>query len=141
MKKLIVLIYIAFATFLFGYVKAGEIYPCATTTSELEKFSSSFDCPVHFEDLNVKLINNKAEISWSTLTEKNNKQFEIQRSTDGKNFKTIAIVFTLQDSQEVRNYKFSDGLKGVEERQLSYRIKQVDTGEGFSFSKTVSPEI
>lgn len=129
MKKLIVLIYITAATLLFGYAKA------AVTGND----KAIIDLPVHFENLAVKLINNKAEINWSTLTEKNNKQFEIQRSTDGVNFKTIAIVFTLTDSNAIKHYTFKDELKGVKEKELTYRIKQVDTSEGYAFSKTVSP--
>ena len=139
MKKLIVLIYIAAATLLFGYAKAAEPnHPVAPPSG---KDKTAIDFPVHFEDLTVKLINNKAQINWSTLTEKNNKQFEIQRSTDGTTFKTIAIVFTLNDSNEVKHYVFRDELKGVKEKKLIYRIKQVDTSEGYAFSKTVSPAL
>ena len=100
---------------------------------------AAIDFPVNFEDLTVKLVKNKAEINWSTITEKNNKQFEIQRSTNGEDFKTIAIVFTLDDSNNVKNYKFKDELKGVTGKSLRYRIKQVDTSEGYTFSKAVSP--
>ncbi|MCO5239556.1 MAG: hypothetical protein M9904_05825 [Chitinophagaceae bacterium] len=136
MKKLIVLIYITFATLLFGYAKAGEL---CYVPSFAGINPATIDFPVHFENLAVKPVGGKIEISWATLTEKNNKQFEIQRSTDGEYFKTIAIIFTLDDSNEVKNYVFRDELKGVKERKLTYRIKQVDTGEGYSYSKTVTP--
>ncbi len=138
MKKLIVLIYIAAATLLFGYAKAAGFNPAAALSFVTGKNNTTIDFPVHFENLTVKLINNKAQINWSTLTEKNNKQFEIQRSADGATFKTIAIVFTLNDSNEVKHYTFKDELKGVKEKKVTYRIKQVDTSEGYAFSKTVS---
>ncbi|HTN05370.1 hypothetical protein [Agriterribacter sp.] len=141
MKKLIVLVYIAAATFLFGYAKAAELTYNASAYAVTEANKTTIDFPVHFEDLTVKLINNKAEINWSTRAEKNNKQFEIQRSTDGKRFKTIAIVFTLDDSNEAKHYAFKDELKGVKEKKLMYRIKQVDTSEGYTFSETVSPAL
>ena len=141
MKKLIVLMYIAAATLLFGYAKAAELTHTPSPYPVTEKNITTIDFPVHFEDLTVKLVNNKAEINWSTRTEKNNKQFEIQRSTDGERFKTIAIVFTLDDSKEAKNYTFRDELKGVKEKKLMYRIKQVDTSEGYTFSKTVSPAL
>ena len=139
MKKLIVLIYIAVATLLFGYPKATEVNYTTAPSSVACKNNVTINFPVHFEDLTVKLINNKVQITWSTLTEKNNKQFEIQRSADGETFKTIAIVFTLDDSNEIKNYTFRDELKGVKEKKLTYRIKQVDTSEGYAFSKVVSP--
>ena len=139
MKKLIVLIYIAAATILFGYAKAGVFNHIVPSSSVIINNNPAIDFPVNFEDLTVKLVKNKAEINWSTITEKDNKQFEIQRSTNGEDFKTIAIVFTLDDSNDVKNYKFKDELKGVKGKSLRYRIKQVDTSEGYTFSKAVSP--
>ena len=139
MKKLIVLIYIAAAAFLFGYAKAGTLHYPVLAAGIAAEHITSIDFPVSFEDLTVKLAENRAVISWSALTEKNNKQFEIQRSTDGEAFKTIAIIFTLSDNSEVKNYTFRDELKGVKSKKITYRIKQVDTSEHYTFSKTASP--
>lgn len=139
MKKLIVLIYIAAAAFLFGYAKAGALYHPSFPAGIAAEHINTIDFPVSFEDLTVKLTDKKAVISWSTLTEKNNKQFEIQRSTDGEAFKTIAIIFTLNDSSEVKSYTFKDELKGVKSKKIIYRIMQVDTSERYTFSKTASP--
>ncbi len=139
MKKLIVLIYIAAAAFLFGYAKAGALHHPAFTTGIAAGHITFIDFPVSFEDLTVKLADNKAVISWSALTEKNNKQFEIQRSADGEAFKTIAIIFTLSDNSEVKSYTFRDELKGIKSKKIIYRIKQVDTSEHYTFSKTASP--
>lgn len=139
MKKLIVLIYIAAAAFLFGYARAGALHHPAFAAGIAADHIPSIDFPGSFEDLTVKLADNRAVISWSTLTEKNNKQFEIQRSTDGEAFKTIAIIFTLSDSSEVKSYTFRDELKGVKGKKIIYRIKQVDTSEHYTFSKTASP--
>ncbi|HRP56671.1 hypothetical protein [Agriterribacter sp.] len=139
MKKLIVLIYIAAVTILFGYAKAGTLNPVVLPSAFIINNTPAIGFPVNFEDLTVKLIENKAEINWSTASEKDNKQFEIQRSADGEDFKTIAIVFTLNDSNTIKNYRFKDDLKGVKGKSLRYRIKQVDTGNGYTFSKAVSP--
>jgi hypothetical protein len=141
MKKLIVLIYIAAATILFGYAKAGVLNHIASVHPAIIDIKPAIDFPVNFVDLTVKRIENKVEINWSTITEKNNKQFEIQRSANGEDFKTIAIVFTLDDSNTVKNYKFKDELKGVKGKSLSYRIKQVDTSDGYTFSKAISPAL
>lgn len=138
MKKLWVLIYIAAMTFLFGYAKA-MVYPVAWSLSpEGSELSAEKYVSVDFEQISAKVLDNKVEIKWSTLKETNNKQFEIQRSLDGLTFKTIALWFTLEDSHEIKHYTFLDELKGVEEKQLAYRIKQVDTGEVSSYSIVVS---
>ena len=138
MKKLIVLIYIAAVTILFGYAKAGTLNHAVLPAVAINH-AAAIDFPVNFEDLTVKLAEDRAEINWSTASEKNNKQFEIQRSANGEDFKTIAIVFTLDDSNTVKNYRFKDDLKGVKGKSLRYRIKQVDTSNGYTFSKAVSP--
>lgn len=140
MKKLIVLIYIAAATFLFGYAKAGALHHPVLAAGIAADHITSIDFPASFEDLTVKLADNRAAISWSALTEKNSKQFEIQRSSDGEAFKTIAIIFTLNDRSEVKSYTFKDELKGVKSKKIIYRIKQVDTSGHYTLSKTASPE-
>ncbi len=132
MKKLIVLIYIAAATILFGYAKAEVVI----TSSSVPSFTAQ---PVKkiFEQLSVKIVDNKAEISWNTSNEHNNKQFEIQRSSSNESFKTIAIFFTLEDSFKTKEYKFKDELKGVEGGKLSYRIKQVGLNDQSIYSKVI----
>lgn len=137
MKKLIVLIYIAAATILFGYAKAETAAPVsqAVVAKNIEKASGVF------EDVSVKMVNSKAEISWATNNEQNNKQFEIQRSNGGEDFKTIAIFFTLKDSRELKNYRFKDELKGVKGGKVSYRIKQVALNDNCTFSKVVDINI
>ncbi|MFT3950345.1 MAG: hypothetical protein QM763_25485 [Agriterribacter sp.] len=139
MKKLIVLIYIAAATILFGYAKAETTDPAYQVTvnaKENKTITSAI-----FEDVAVKLVNKKAEITWATDKEQNNKQFEIQRSNGGEDFKTIAIFFTLKDSREIKNYKFKDEMKGVSGGKVSYRIKQVDLNDNCTFSKIVEINI
>ena len=135
MKKLIVLIYIAAATILFGYAKA-EVAPPVNQIIILAEKNNAI-----FEDVVVKMVNKKAEITWETGDEKNNKQFEVQRSNGIEDFKTIAIFFTLKDSREIRNYKFKDELKGVGGGKVSYRIKQVDLNNNSTFSKIVDINI
>lgn len=139
MKKLIVIIYIAAATILFGYAKAETKLPAHPITTVVT--ASNKTNPAIFEDIAVRKVNNKTEITWATDKEQNNKQFEIQRSKDGEEFKTIAIFFTLKDSREIKNYKFKDELKGVGEGKVSYRIKQVDLNNNSTFSKVVDVKL
>lgn len=139
MKKLIVIIYIAAATILFGYAQADgspvtDNQPVATAT-----VTDSLT-PVQVEELRARYVKNFVEINWSIATEAGNKQFEIQRKADGEDFKTIGIVFTLDDRQASRSYRFKDDLKGVKKKNISYRIKQVDINEQCSFSNIVLAE-
>lgn len=48
--------------------------------------------PVLFGEISAKITNNRLLINWETLTETNNKHFEIEVSTDGTSFKKLASI-------------------------------------------------
>jgi len=51
-----------------------------------------------------------ALIKWTTASEQNSKHFEVQQSTDGVNFNTIAIVKASGNSNVEKHYSFSSPL-------------------------------
>lgn len=63
-------------------------------------------------------------IDWSTATEQDNDYFEILRSADGKEFRSIAKIKGQGYSQKTTDYRFLDQspLAGIS----YYRLKQVD---------------
>ena len=66
-------------------------------------------------------------LSWTTLTEQNNKGFELQRATNGRDFSTIAFMATKSVngySTAALSYTFTDA-KPVAEKSY-YRLRQVD---------------
>lgn len=140
MKTLLLLLFIS-SDIGFAQHKAGinteHLLAQTRNTSFSRVKTNSF--PVKFKNLNAALEDNNVIITWSALTGNDTKQFEIQRSAEGKAFKTIGIIFTLDDRSEIRDYAFKDNLKAKESKNLKYRIKQVGLTEEFAFSKTVSP--
>ncbi|GAA4302358.1 hypothetical protein GCM10023183_14170 [Nibribacter koreensis] len=93
--------------------------------------------------LPVELVNfiglarsGSVELSWSTATEINNDQFEVERSSNGKDFYKISTVKGAGNSSLLRQYKFLDTapLAGV----AYYRLKQVDFDQAFEYSKVIS---
>lgn len=141
MKKLLLLTCIAGGLTLSEPVNAGPAHSTDRQCAAILIRERATHFPVRFDDLKVKYEDGRMMISWSALTGKNNKQFEIQRSADGIGFKTIAIIFTLNDEKEVKSYRFNDELKGVQGNKITYRIKQVDITEKYTFSQTISPVI
>lgn len=140
MKKLVFLLTIVGGTMLLSHhVRADCRYDISPTKNASHGQEKGNSLPVRFENLNATLEDNNVKITWSALTGKSNKQFEIQRSADGGAFKTIAIIFTLDEKSEMKDYTFSDKLKGVQEKKIKYRIKLVDVTEQYAFSDTVSP--
>lgn len=74
-------------------------------------------------------------ISWSSVSETANKGFEVQRSTDGINFTTIAFVASKAingNSNTTIQYSYLDENPAIGENY--YRVKQVDLNSNSSFS-------
>ena len=96
--------------------------------------------------LPVELINFQARekagfvvLKWETLSEINNNYFEIEKSKNGIDFKSIGRLKGNQNSSTLRRYSFTDDAPN--EGQNYYRLRQVDFDGGFQVSKTISAEI
>lgn len=89
--------------------------------------------PVRGLLLNAELkIENNVRVQWQTLTEVNTQKFEVERSSDGINYKHINTTEAAGYSQSPRNYFVNDMLpqKGV----YYYRIKAIDKDGKYSYS-------
>ncbi len=74
-------------------------------------------------------------LKWSTANESNNRHFELQRSTDGRQFTGFATVNGSTNPGTVQQYSYVDTktLQGT----IFYRIKQTDTDGRYSYSVIV----
>ena len=70
--------------------------------------TTSATLPVSLLTYDVTLADKKANVSWSTATEINNKYFTIERSADGRNFNAIGTVNGAGNSTSVQAYSFID---------------------------------
>lgn len=79
-------------------------------------------------------------LNWSTASEKNNKGFDVQRSTDGKEFEKIGWVDGHGTTNVMKSYSFRDAnvLPGV---VYYYRLNQIDFDGKNEISKTVAASI
>lgn len=80
--------------------------------------------PVTFAAFTGRQAGNSIVLEWTTLSEKDNDYFEIERSTDGVNFVTIGFVDGAGNSNSLISYQFIDN--APEQGQLYYRLSQVD---------------
>lgn len=95
--------------------------------------------PISLLDFNAKLNNNKqTDIYWTTASENNSANFEVQRSIDGFKFETIESLESHHFSNSVLQYKTID--KNPYEGLSYYRLKHNDYNGDYSFSKTVPVE-
>ena len=93
--------------------------------------------PVTFTAFYTVLSGTKVQLHWSTAQEINNHHFELERSTNGQKWNTVAVVRGAGTSYVQNKYTYTD--KNVSEEMVYYRIRQIDvTGHSqYSSLRTV----
>ena len=79
--------------------------------------------PVTFKEFKGTLQTNNVLLQWTTASEINNKQFELEKSFDGLHFRRIATLPAAENSGSVRHYSFLDKEPLTEKNY--YRLKSV----------------
>ena len=82
--------------------------------------------------------NNLVRLSWSTLMEINCEKYEIERSTDGKNFIKVSTIAAHGYSNLDQYYNTSDDITGVVAGLVYYRLNQIDIDGKSTLSKVIS---
>ena len=84
--------------------------------------------------------NNKAELSWTTLTELNNDHFNIERKYTGENnFSAVGLknsAYANGNSQTPTAYNWTDAANN-NRGPILYRIRQTDKNGQFTYSNTI----
>ena len=108
-------------------------------TFDLQVFgATSATLPVKFLSFNGIVQNNQSLLTWSTASERNNKGFNVQKSTDGQTFNTIGFVAGHGTTTTNNNYTFSDD-KLVSGNNY-YRLQQVDLDGNTNYSSVIKLE-
>lgn len=80
--------------------------------------------PLEVSQFQSKVQSDEITVQWIIKNENRKPMFEIQRSTDGKRYSTLARVQGAGDSKKINAYKIVDNLKGVASGIYpSYRLK------------------
>lgn len=90
--------------------------------------------PVRFTGFQATTVSNQTELSWNVADNETGKQFEVEKSTDGKNFRSVAVLFSTSKAGS-EEYMFNDVLPGV---KTFYRIKLTDNNNKVSFSNALT---
>lgn len=88
--------------------------------------------PLHLINFNVSYLHNETLLQWQVENEINFKQYELEYSVDGINFKTIAIIEA--KNQSAYDHKY---LHTIAQNEF-YRIKLIDKDGSYAYSKIVS---
>jgi len=89
--------------------------------------------PVSLLDFTATKKNTEALLQWTTVTELGNKEFCIEKSTDGRIFTQIGTVVGAGNSNTTMQYSFVDVSPNVGVNY--YRLKQVDWDGTVAYSK------
>lgn len=84
--------------------------------------------------LNASVRNNKVYVNWAVSENETADLFEVEKSTDGKNFVTAALVFST-DQANTSNYEFYEKAGN---RNMVYRIKIIGKDNTTDYSPVVS---
>ena len=97
--------------------------------------------PVEFVSFSAANQKNVVNLEWTTASELNNRGFEIERSTDYIDWRTIGFREGNGTTSEPKNYSYSDNLSDVQSKVLLYRLKQIDFNGSYSYSEIIEVEI
>jgi photosystem II stability/assembly factor-like uncharacterized protein len=111
------------------------------TAGEFGNILASFwdPVPVELTLFTAAVSGNDVVLNWTTATETNNSGFEIQRSTDQKNWEVLGFVSGNGTISETRKYSFTD--KSVPNRINYYRLKQIDYNGSYEYSSVISADV
>lgn len=104
----------------------------ATSTTNGFKTIGYTILPVKFVQFSVANQNNQVLVQWATAEEKGATYFEVERSTNGTSWSTIAQVKAAGNSSQQTNYSYID--KNTASGTVYYRVKQTDTNGSATYT-------
>lgn len=118
----------------------GNTFSGVTVTSEnlfrsWALVSSSTSLPVNFVSFDSKCVDNQILLKWTTSMEIHNSHFEIEYSTNGKQWNTIGNIKGAGTSSEEINYQYLVDNQNIYQELSYYRLKQVDYDGTDAYSK------
>jgi hypothetical protein len=90
--------------------------------------------PVRFTGFQARTGATRTELNWYVADNETGKQFEIERSSDGKNFYSVAVIFSTSKSGS-EEYSYHDATSEI---KTFYRIKLVDKNNKISYSNALA---
>jgi hypothetical protein len=95
--------------------------------------------PVKLSAFNARMNNCGVNLEWTAESETDFKNYEVQYSTDGTSFKTIATLPAAENSGAPQKYSYKDA--NPAQGTAFYRLKMLDIDGKFSYSKVVTTKL
>ena len=88
-------------------------------------------------DFKGVIENKKAIISWTTIGNDYVEYFDVERSTDGRNFTTVGKVLIQSSEESKMQYRFEDALADLSAPVIYYRLKSRSTNGALQYSRII----
>ncbi len=120
----------------FGETENGEAYVVSLTGGAVYRLeaASGGPLPVTLRAFGATVSGGAVKLDWSTSTEINLKQFEVQYSADANNFNPAGTV-AANNAINGAGYSFTHVLNNV--GPVFYRLKMIDQDGRFSYSNVI----
>jgi Secretion system C-terminal sorting domain len=131
-------------TFRLGYDYQGA--PGASGTTAPRQFGTRFNCvnlpgqgtlPLKLLSFNVIHKDGNANLVWKSIDEIGFSHFEVERSTDARNFSPLSQINSRGAGRATEDYNYNDDIKAVTSSVVYYRLKMVDLDGSYTYSQVV----
>lgn len=93
--------------------------------------------PIEVMTFRAEKVNNQdALLTWATASEQNSAAFEIERSTDARNYREVGKMAAAGHSHDYLSYSFTDkDLQIADNQTFYYRLKLIDIDGAYAYSE------
>ena len=92
--------------------------------------------PLKLSSFGARVNNCNVNLNWVSESETDFKNYKIESSTDGQNFKAIATISPLQNNtSSMQQYSYQD--KSPQQGKVYYRLKMINIDGSFTYSNTI----
>jgi Secretion system C-terminal sorting domain len=129
----------------FTYKAGGNNMSAAGINRQKGIYFKGFDysaLPVKYSSFGAVALDNVVTLKWVSEEETNNRHFEVERSLDGTNFKTIGIALDGFATGTRKNYQYKDNAAELQNKTIAYyRLKQMDNNGTSSYTNTLAVKL
>lgn len=113
----------------------GTITACGLVNCCSRPFVASGTLPIVLSDFKASLSQGKTILNWSSSVEVDSKNYEIEKSSNGRDFNTVGSIASAGNSYSVQKYSYID--QNTSSGAAFYRLKMVDLDGKYEYSKVV----
>ncbi|MCX6152165.1 MAG: T9SS type A sorting domain-containing protein [Ignavibacteriales bacterium] len=124
------------AVSLYGVTATSNNAWTCGATGKIAKLAGTANVPVELKSFSAKVVDGKANLEWFTVTETNNKGFEVERNISGV-WAKVGYVDGSGTKTTGTKYTFVDDIANLKSQSLSYRLKQIDLSGTYEYSAEV----